>query len=480
VIKSTFGEKTNSYLALFEEDGVYFTYRGYIDLLLQDPHIAPYLEIYEETTGIDIEPPEKVGAFELRPYQREAIKKALEAGSGQLVLPTGAGKTIVALGIVKTLNKPTLYLVPRSSLVEQTYKKFLQSGAFSPKEVGILYGKKKELRNITIATFQTAYNFIRRYPQQMRKFEVVIFDESHTTQQANLGRYIDYFYRDKAFVFGLTATLYRRQKPKSISDFKTLEDFIMFGYTGNTPIYEITLSELIEQGYLTRPYIVVERIPRGEKDKKVFSYNWHRVYKRYIERDPIRNKKISRWIQVFDKLGLKSLTLVNTKVHAQEIAKLIPEEIKERTFLIFGGGEGYRWNGVSWKGFSVDYAKFLKEAEESTEPIHIIATQVFDMGVDLPSLNALIFGYAGRSAVQVFQRLGRALRLSPLKKRTFVIDFVDYRHPYLIAQAKERQRYFRGEPALRVLDKERDKETLLKLLKEEALFVKQVKESRSI
>lgn len=73
----------------------------------------------------------------------------------------------------------------------------------------------------------------------------------------------------------------------------------------------------------------------------------------------------------------------------------------------------------------------------------LIATSIFDEGIDMPRVSAVIFAGAGKSKVSVVQRVGRILRPSDGKKTAIVVDFSDDFHGMLIAQSNERKKVYR-------------------------------------
>ncbi|MBV9257748.1 MAG: DEAD/DEAH box helicase [Ktedonobacteraceae bacterium] len=115
-------------------------------------------------------------AMEPRPYQQEALTNWLAAGSmGVVVLPTGAGKTFVAAMAIAETGLKTLAVVPTIDLLQQWRTALAAALSLSPDEIGIFGGGEKELRPITIITYDSA----ALYPRELRHFGLLIFDECH-------------------------------------------------------------------------------------------------------------------------------------------------------------------------------------------------------------------------------------------------------------------------------------------------------------
>ncbi|HVF99646.1 MAG TPA: DEAD/DEAH box helicase [Chloroflexia bacterium] len=111
-----------------------------------------------------------------RPYQRDAIEAWRAAGHrGVVVLPTGAGKTLVALLSIAELNTQALICVPTLDLLGQWKSSILSNTNLSPEDVGTWGGGDKELRPITVITYDSAAIHMR----SIQGFGLLVFDEVH-------------------------------------------------------------------------------------------------------------------------------------------------------------------------------------------------------------------------------------------------------------------------------------------------------------
>jgi superfamily II DNA or RNA helicase len=108
-------------------------------------------------------------------YQREALAAWLAAeGRGSVVLPTGAGKTFLAIHVIARLARSTLVIVPTIDLLHQWYA--VLCNAFPTMEIGVFYGLEKELRDVTVSTYPSAWGHMGEFGDA---FKLVIFDEVH-------------------------------------------------------------------------------------------------------------------------------------------------------------------------------------------------------------------------------------------------------------------------------------------------------------
>jgi type I restriction enzyme R subunit len=245
---------------------------------------------YTTDTGIDLTKPESSimfmvdsPAFSAKPryYQDAAIRAAFEkilccrqAGEPArvlLALATGSGKTIIAANLLWRLHeagqlpKPVLFLCDRDELREQAYTKLKAVFGDNARIVETRYGKNAA-RNarIHIATYQTlglddektdAPSFLtENYPEDA--FSVIVIDECH---RSAWGRWSEVLKRNpNAIHIGLTATprQLRESENKTVEDAEiTANNHKYFG----EPVYEYTLIEAQEDGYLAACEIVKRR-----------------------------------------------------------------------------------------------------------------------------------------------------------------------------------------------------------------------------
>ena len=110
-----------------------------------------------------------------RPYQREAVDRWRAAGArGSVVLPTGAGKTLVALMAIHEMRGGACIVAPTRALVAQWFTQL--ADAFVSEHVGAWYGDEKEVRTITVTTYHSAFALLERWGEQ---FPLLVLDEVH-------------------------------------------------------------------------------------------------------------------------------------------------------------------------------------------------------------------------------------------------------------------------------------------------------------
>ena len=132
-------------------------------------------------------------------YQTEALAAWSAAGQrGSIVLPTGAGKTFVAIQVIHHVNRSTVVVAPTIDLLHQWYARLVN--AFDT-HVGVYYGGEKNIQPLTVTTYHSSGDLIADHGNQ---FKLIIFDEVHHLPAPNWGETA--LMSPSPFRLGLTAT----------------------------------------------------------------------------------------------------------------------------------------------------------------------------------------------------------------------------------------------------------------------------------
>ena len=136
---------------------------------------------------------------ELHEYQVQSIDAWKQAnGRGSIVLPTGAGKTLVAVHAIRHVSASTVVLVPTTSLLYQWYA--LLTNVFQT-EIGVYYSSEKRVLPLTVTTYHSAGDLIAEYGNS---FKLLICDEVHHLPAKTWGEAA--LMAPAPFRLGLTAT----------------------------------------------------------------------------------------------------------------------------------------------------------------------------------------------------------------------------------------------------------------------------------
>ncbi len=147
----------------------------------------------------------------LRDYQQYATESFWEGGSGVVVLPCGAGKTIVGAASMAQAQTTTLILVTNTVAGRQWRDELLRRTSLTPEEIGEYSGEKKEIRPVTIATYQVVTRKTKGEYRALELFDsrdwgLIIYDEVHLLPAPVFRMAADLQSRRR---LGLTATLVR-------------------------------------------------------------------------------------------------------------------------------------------------------------------------------------------------------------------------------------------------------------------------------
>ena len=150
-------------------------------------------------------------AFQVRTYQKQAAEAFWAGGSGVIVLPCGAGKTVVGMAAIAKAQATTLILVTNTVSARQWRTELLAKTSLRPEDIGEYSGERKEIRPITIATYQVLISKTKGEYRHMAVFDtqdwgLIVYDEVHLLPAPVFRATADLQSRRR---LGLTATLIR-------------------------------------------------------------------------------------------------------------------------------------------------------------------------------------------------------------------------------------------------------------------------------
>lgn len=330
--------------------------------------------------------------------------------------------------------RPTMFLVHRKDLLLQAKERFERYG-YQPGVLGA--GHFDPQPGLNIATMQTLHSLFTnpdtgRSPIAItlaQDSEQVFFDECHL-MASNIKKGNEFVYvadqLHAAYRWGLTATPFMRSQ----YDNMLLESVSGYG------LYEISARALIDMGYLTEPIVVIKKVPgklavtmdwRKAKSNKARAAHWRKVEEKGIKFNEIRTNLI---IDEIEAGPYPLLVLVKTVDQANFIGNLYATKTG-KTIPFLSGKNTAKERRAAVAG--------LRDGSLPT----LLATTIFDEGVDIPELRTVVLASGGKSQVKLIQRAGRSLRLADNKNGARVVDFGDQHHPKLREHAKERERVWK-------------------------------------
>jgi superfamily II DNA or RNA helicase len=351
----------------------------------------------------------------LRDYQRAALEAVCARERGILWLPTAAGKTGCAAGIVSSFPQSRwLFLVHRLSLLNQTAESFKR---FTGETAGKVGDSGWRPRRFTVGTFQTLAARLANEDAEARALlesvDGVIADECHavasTTATAIFGAATNARYR-----IGLSGTPLARGDRKSS---------LVVGATGPV-IYRMRPEVLVEREVLARPTILMADCWQDELDDAT----WPMVYDRLVVHSARRNALVVEAVRRSEK---PALVFVQAVEHGQVLM---------RAFARAGIRAGYVHGAHTTEQREAAIAQLVEGRINI-----LVCSVIFQEGVDIPALRSVVIAAGGQSTIAAIQRVGRGLRKSEGKTSCVVWEVNDRGQRWLEAHARARRLAYQAE-----------------------------------
>ncbi len=344
---------------------------------------------------------------ELRPYQADWIARFADAGSGVLVGPPGSGKTIAALGIMADVGGETLVLVPSRELAAQWHDVLLSETTLSPDQIGEYHGGKKEIRPVTIATYQTAGMDRHRRLFDSRRWGLIVYDEVHHIPSPIHRRSASLQTKHR---LGLTATPVRETEDQE-------QIYTLVGRPIGTD-----WEALFDAGYVAEPEVEIRFLPwASERHRNEYDATVGHEKRQFAATNPAKIREIAAILH--ENRGSKAIIFVEFLEQGEAIAE-------ELTVPFISGETPHARRSRLFDRF------------RSGELDTIVVSRVGDEGIDLPDAEVAIAASGlGGSRRQGTQRAGRTMR--PVgKARMYVLatqgsreeDFARKRTKHLAAR----------------------------------------------
>jgi superfamily II DNA or RNA helicase len=337
-----------------------------------------------------------------------SIRKA-GAKKAIIISATGTGKTMLSALDVREMNpRRLLFVVHREQILDRTIQEYQRVLQGSVADYGKITGDdKQEGCRYVFATVQTLSKDYVLTGLPKASFDYIVIDEAHRSAADTYQRIMKHF--EPNFLLGMTATPERTDG---------LNVFELFDY--NVP-YEIRLNHALEAEMLCPfHYYGVADITFEDGTTTDDATQLSRLVS--AERVDHLLKAIERYGQA----GVPPRGLIFCSRKAE--ARTLSEELNRCQL----GGRTLRTVALTGDDLVEDRERRVAELEEGRLD-YILTVDVFNEGVDIPSLNQVIMLRQTQSAIVFVQQLGRGLRLAEGKDYLVVIDFIgNYNHHVLI------------------------------------------------
>ena len=388
----------------------------------------------------------------LRPHQHRAVAAMQKHNKGQLIVPTGGGKTLKM--IVDTLRlfqsetpKTVVVVAPRILLAEQLSSEFLEhitnaevlhvhsgethhESTTNPDQIAVhtgvcLAAKRHQL-------IFTTYNSLQRIVDAEIDVDTIYFDEAHNSVKRNFFPATEYFSANADRAYFFTAT------PKhSITISKPGMNLPeVYGQV----ICQVPAPELVDGGYILPPKVVVKQLPMV-KDRQV-------IYERDAE----------NLLETIDDQSVKKVLICG------RTTKQIVGLVSESDFCSQLQQRGYSWMMITSKtgavidGKKVDREKFFDTlnawGKDNSKRFVVIHHSILSEGINVSGLEAVLF-MRNMDYIGISQTIGRVIRLGDESKK-FGLVCVPVYDKVGISTARSVQAvvdtiFQKGEPAVSVV-----------------------------
>ncbi|MWV39235.1 DEAD/DEAH box helicase [Natrialba sp. INN-245] len=322
-----------------------------------------------EALSIDLE-------VSLREYQRTWVDRFAESGEGIFVGPPGSGKTIAAMGAMAHVGGETLILVPSRDLARQWAEAVVEYTSLEPAQVGQYHGGQKQVRPVTIATYQIAGMDRHRSLFDDREWGLVVFDECQHVPSDVYRRSTHLQSRNR---LGLSASPIRE-------DDRQTEIFTLVG-----PPIGTDWQALFDAGFVAEPELEIRYVPWGDEEQRnaYVSAEGREKYRIAAEN---RGKIDEVRYLLSAHPNSKALVFVDYLEQGRELAEALN--------VPFLSGETPHH----------ERQRLLAEFRHDERDLLVIS-RVGDEGIDLPTADlAVVASGLGGSRRQGTQRAGRTMR----------------------------------------------------------------------
>ncbi|AUY50277.1 MULTISPECIES: DNA repair helicase XPB [Streptomycetaceae] len=353
--------------------------------------------------------------WQLRPYQAQAVEGFWHGGSGVVVLPCGAGKTLVGAAAMAEAKSTTLILVTNTVSARQWKHELVKRTSLTEDEIGEYSGTKKEIRPVTIATYQVmttkrkgVYAHLELF--DARNWGLVVYDEVHLLPAPVFKFTADLQARRR---LGLTATLVRE-------DGREGDVFSLIG----PKRFDAPWKEIEAQGYIAPADCCEVRVTLTDSERLAYATAEPEERYRFCATTATKRRVVEALV----------------KKHEKDQTLIIGQYIDQLDEL----GEALDAPVIKGETSNAQREK-LFEAFRTKEISVLVVSKVANFSIDLPEATVAIqvsgtFGSRQEEA----QRLGRVLRpkadghaahfYSVVARDTVDQDFAAHRQRFLAEQ----------------------------------------------
>ena len=396
---------------------------------LRKLRIQVMVQDIREKPNIDIHEVQMHDGLELWEHQQKAVD-AFDASNGRgiIKLATRSGKTVIAGAIIQKLGLPSLFITPGKSLMDQTVKEFERKFGLECGRCGdgkweldapVVVGIVNSLSNQIGKDGDKALDIARLY----ERVQVAVFDECHLSSDSyqKISRSLKKAY----YRVGLSATPLDGDKGQRLQT---------VGMTGPI-IFSVETEEMVQKGAIARPEVLFIQ----NESLVPYCQDWDQEYYIGIVANDDRNLKVCiAAVKLVKRRQMSVLMLVQSLEHGTRLLGLLRDKRPDvKTDYVHGEHSLERRKEA------------LFQLQTGTLDV-LIASNIFNQGIDIPLLDAVVIAGGYRAPILTKQRYGRPITKAGEKESGLIVDFFDTGGRWLQKHSEERMRVCENDKAFTV------------------------------
>ena len=391
--------------------------------------------------------------MQLRPHQEKALEAMARTSKGQIIVPTGGGKTLVAIqDAIREFDKgwKTIVVVaPRLLLAEQLCSEYMEVIREKYKYVQVMHVHSGDTKHfsttkpVEIAEWCkfskgrkiifTTYHSLHRIQQSYAHVDTIYFDEAHNSVQKNFIESVEYFsmYAERSYFF--TATPKHSLTPMKVG----MNDGDIFGEV----ICNVPAPKLVEEGYILPPKVVVKKIDAIDDSRFKYEHECEHV------------------LSTIDDHNTDKILI------CAKSTKQITQLISLTDFVDQLSTRGYSYMYITSKTGAVINGKKVSREEffnvlnawgKSDERFVVLHHSILSEGINVKGLETVLF-LRNMDYIGISQTIGRVIRIGK-EEKTYGLICVPVCGKVGISTAKRVEAvvntvFEKGEPAVSVVRK---------------------------
>lgn len=426
----------------------------------------PYVSAYAKKQGIEIsvqdlrkfqEPNKKnlnrilkngIGKFkQIREFQKEALLACVKYNKGIICLPPGSGKSVI-LGVLTQIydKAKILFIFDRLDLINQTYKVFTEDLNIPKSDIDVVGAGESDSTGarLIFLSMMSYKNVFHELPY----VDIIMADECHSSARTDTSEKIIFSCQNTPHTFGFSAT------PDVIGEDNPYEQMRLYANIGPI-IYKRTFEEQQDAGTLASTTVRIHKIVSDKKLPIVGSWNDIYVKKKFKSEDE-KLRLIKEGYEIvkdsgdevarkFVDFGDETRLYIQNEARNQKIVEIA--ESSERVLILFSKIK----HGVILKNLipsailisgkdDIQQRNKAKDELQKNKNSIVIASSIFDVGVDLPAIKNLIIASSHINTSRIIQKYGRSTRKneSTGKLSAIIHDFDTNDNQIAIKQTKRK------------------------------------------